>query len=283
MKIAKGLKGCGEMRIRFLGTAAAEGWPAVFCQCENCRRARATGGKNVRTRASAMINDDLKVDLPPDTYYHVIKYGLELAKVEHLLVTHTHQDHFYFEELAMRRKPFAEILDAGVLNVYGNGEVYNRVRGLDEVAEGSLLKAKVVEPFRWFNAGKYEVMPLLADHSSTERCLIYVISDRRNTILYGHDSGWFPSTTWDRLGELELDLVIADCTNGALSAMRYHMGIDGVLNMKEEMKNRGIAGNETMFVATHFSHNGGLLHEELEERLNPNGVSVAYDGLVIEL
>ena len=29
------------MKVRFLGTAAAEGWPAVFCNCENCKKAAA--------------------------------------------------------------------------------------------------------------------------------------------------------------------------------------------------------------------------------------------------
>ena len=38
------------MKIRFLGTAAAEGWPAVFCACESCKRAERLGGKDIRTR-----------------------------------------------------------------------------------------------------------------------------------------------------------------------------------------------------------------------------------------
>ena len=33
------------MKIHYLGTAAAEGWPALFCDCENCRRARIEKGK----------------------------------------------------------------------------------------------------------------------------------------------------------------------------------------------------------------------------------------------
>ena len=28
------------MKITFYGTAAGEGWPGVFCQCELCREAR---------------------------------------------------------------------------------------------------------------------------------------------------------------------------------------------------------------------------------------------------
>ena len=36
------------MEIQYLGTAAAEGLPALFCDCETCRKARNIGGKEVR-------------------------------------------------------------------------------------------------------------------------------------------------------------------------------------------------------------------------------------------
>ena len=34
------------MRLFFLGTAAAEGFPGIFCKCERCREARKLGGRN---------------------------------------------------------------------------------------------------------------------------------------------------------------------------------------------------------------------------------------------
>ncbi len=47
------------MKIKYLGTAAAEGIPAIFCECKICKKARELGGKNIRTRSQALINDDL--------------------------------------------------------------------------------------------------------------------------------------------------------------------------------------------------------------------------------
>ena len=87
------------MRIQILGTAAAEGWPAIFCACETCRRARAVGGKNLRTRASIQIDDHYKIDFPPDTFCHVLRYGLDLSQLRCLFVTHSHYDHFASSEL----------------------------------------------------------------------------------------------------------------------------------------------------------------------------------------
>lgn len=38
------------MKIQYLGTAASEGWPALFCSCEACEKARKLGGRNILKR-----------------------------------------------------------------------------------------------------------------------------------------------------------------------------------------------------------------------------------------
>ena len=90
------------MEFTYLGTAAAEGWPAVFCRCKYCLEAQRLGGKNIRTRSQAIINDDLLIDLPPDTYLHKLAHNLDLTRVKYLLLTHCHMDHFYPQELTVR-------------------------------------------------------------------------------------------------------------------------------------------------------------------------------------
>ena len=52
------------MKIKFLGTAAAEAYPAMFCDCENCKKAESLGGKNIRTRSQALIENDMLIDFP---------------------------------------------------------------------------------------------------------------------------------------------------------------------------------------------------------------------------
>ena len=43
------------MKVQYLGTAAAERIPGMFCNCEVCRRALALGGKNIMTQAQVLI------------------------------------------------------------------------------------------------------------------------------------------------------------------------------------------------------------------------------------
>ena len=43
------------MKLKYLGTAAAEAIPAIFCSCATCIQARATGGKDVNYEESHRI------------------------------------------------------------------------------------------------------------------------------------------------------------------------------------------------------------------------------------
>lgn len=60
------------MKIQYLGTAAAEGIPAIFCECDTCKKARSLGGRNIRTRSQAIIDENVLIDFPADTYMHFL-------------------------------------------------------------------------------------------------------------------------------------------------------------------------------------------------------------------
>ena len=111
------------MKFKYLGTAAAEGFPAVFCNCEYCNAARRKGGKNIRTRSQAVIDDDLLIDFPSDTYAHALYNGLNLGKIKHLLVTHSHMDHFVPQEFELRGICFAHDMPEKEITVYCNDTV----------------------------------------------------------------------------------------------------------------------------------------------------------------
>ncbi|MBC7330306.1 MBL fold metallo-hydrolase [bacterium] len=271
------------MRITFLGTAAAEGWPAVFCECSACQRARERGGRNIRTRTSALINDELLIDFPPDTFSHALNNGLFLSKVKYLLITHSHQDHFYPEDLAMRKPPFAHLESEKMLRIFANETVVERIKRYRLEGKETMIETKILHPFDEVEIEGYRVKALRADHQLGEECLIYLIKSEGKTILWGTDSGFFPEDTWDALLSERLGVAILDTTSGPHSTPSYHMGIPEVVKTKERMLKEGIADDKTIFISTHFSHNGGLLHEELERTLEPFGIMPAYDGFQIEI
>lgn len=272
------------MRIRFLGTAAAEGWPAVFCNCESCRRAKAAGGKNIRTRCSIQIEEIYKVDLPPDTYLHLLRDDIDLLSIEHLLITHAHQDHIYAKELNMRAYPFAAGSPPKTLHVYGNslvGEILRR-----DVPDLSKCRVEfhIVRAFQRFKAGELSVLPLPANHDrGNQDSFIYAIEGMGKTILVSFDTAQYLEEVWEGMIGLEFDLLIMDCTYGPQPSRGGHMGIEDILDIKRKMERIGMLKKGARVIATHFSHNGGLLHDELEERFGPHGIEVAYDGMEVEI
>src|SRR5262249_28510046 len=70
-----------QTSITFLGTAAANAFPEAFCSCRNCTQARSAGGKSLRKRSAALINDDLLIDLGPDIMSASQIHGRSLQQV----------------------------------------------------------------------------------------------------------------------------------------------------------------------------------------------------------
>ncbi len=271
------------MRITFLGTAAAEGWPALFCECRACQRAREKGGKNIRSRSSALINNDLLIDFPPDTYMHTISNGIFLSRIKYLLITHSHQDHFYLEDLALRAPPFAHIEGKKILRIFGNQSVVGRIKNHRLEGDKTMIECRVLRSFEEVKIEEYRVLALRADHQEGEECLIYLVNNKGKTLLWGTDTGFFPEDAWAALKKRKVDIAVLDTTSGPHSTPGYHMGIPEIIKVREKMIKEGVADGKTLFIATHFSHNGGLLHEELEEVLQPYGIIPAYDGFQINI
>lgn len=276
------------MRIRYLGTAAAEGWPALFCRCEACRKAASLGGKNIRTRAQAVIDDRILMDLGPDTYLHMLHQGLDLSAIHTLLVTHAHQDHWYPLELLLRGEPYAHEAPETTLTAYGCAEVkalfdwaaaQNDSPNFDRtVAFG---EAREFETFSVEDG--YRVTPLLARHNPKEKCLLYLIEKDGKTIFYGNDSGLYPEETWEYLKGKSIDLVSFDCTNVLHPDGSYHMGIPAAMEARERLLRQGSCHADSLYVLTHFSHNGKLMHEEIKEIADREGFLTAWDGFYADI
>ena len=147
------------MKITFLGTAAAEGMPALFCNCEYCKEARKRGGKNIRTRSQSLINDDLLIDFTADSYMHSIKHNIDLSKIDTLLVTHSHSDHFY-------PKGFESLKHSGKkINLVANENVKSILDKTVPKYELSLNRFIIAEDYTPIKLGRYTVTSLPAYHA----------------------------------------------------------------------------------------------------------------------
>lgn len=267
------------MYITYQGTAAAEGVPAIFCECEHCRYARAAGGKEIRMRSGALIDGVLKIDFGPDAYAQSLRFGQSYVSVNHILITHSHGDHFAPHDLACIRPPYSHRKEP--LTVYGDARVGEKLQPF--LKEGELEFVQV-KPFETYQIGGYDVTPLQAVHAigSGEEPLFYMIERDGRRLLYAHDTDLFTEEDMAFLKGRRMDLISMDCTNGVLD-MKYigHMGINKNIALREKLLANGTADGTTTFVANHFSHNGLVMHQEMEKRL-PDFV-VSYDGMTLRV
>lgn len=279
------------MKFQFLGTAAAEGIPGMFCNCPTCKRTREAGGKNYRSRAQAIVNDDLLLDFGPDTYTHMCRFGLDLSRVRFLLITHAHDDHLTPSELRYRENGFAYLYgdkanddsDYEKLHIYLS-ELSNSFLPPD-VKNSAPLDIHTIKPFEPFTIGKYTVTALKAHHAPGYGALFYLISDGEKTILYAHDTGFFPEETMNYLkkNRPQPDFVSLDCTGILGSCGPHHMNLADATEMKQRLLDIGCAKDSTIWYVNHFSHNGNCTHDELVPLAEKHGFSVSYDGLALEI
>jgi phosphoribosyl 1,2-cyclic phosphate phosphodiesterase len=269
--------------LRILGTAAAEGWPGNFCACEPCRRAWARGGRNLRRRAAYQLDKNIRIDFGPDSFAQMLEFGLSGADLEHLLITHSHQDHWYPQDLLFRRPGFCKVREGTQLRVYGNERVLDIAQSLPRIDECHLSFQRLRSFESVTLGGGVEVTPIPADHAAEEEAFNFLLRTPDGTVLQANDTGWYAPEVWDFLGEQQLDVVLMDCTAGAVDCRSGHLGLEAVIEARQHLEKLGALAPSARFYATHFSHNGGLLHEELEARFQGTGIEVAYDGLTVSL
>lgn len=277
------------MKIKYFGTAAYEGIPSLFCQCETCKRALRLGGKNFRTRAQALINGEILMDFNPDTVAHYQTYRFDWTKIKYCLITHSHSDHFYPSDLVMFADPsFTHAVSP--IAFYAGKSAYDQMNEIFSEKQSDRSRATVTEVKAGdlTAMGANKVLTLPADHSAADSSVIYAIEDGAGKrLLYAHDTGVFSENTIAEMKRLgRFSIVSLDCT-GAFAPTGWehgHMSLRTNALMKERLIEENLADASTKFIVTHFSHNGlhGHDHEELCAEAAKYGFIVGYDGMEIE-
>lgn len=273
------------MKIKYLGTAAAEGIPALFCECEICKRAKITKGKNVRSRSQVLVNDNLLIDYPPDSFYHFVNNDIDLSKINNLIISHAHEDHFYPLDFEYFFEGFSVPKKCLPFTVYGSTDLKPYLDSYVNSPRNQGLKYMPIEPYKTYTVGKYMVTPLEASHG-TEHPYVYIVSDGEKEFFYCHDSGLLKDEVFDYLNSSKhhFDLVSIDCTVGdAEMPWNNHMNLEMNKKTIDRLKQVGVVDENTKVVVSHFSHNGGhVLYEDMVQVAATYGFDVSYDGMEIE-
>ena len=276
------------MVIKYLGTAAAEGVPAVFCHCDVCNYSRQMRGRNIRTRSQVIIDNMLLIDFGPDTYWHSLQHGINLADIHHCLISHPHADHLYPDDLKDRRRSRANLKPGTPpLSIYGSRSVLKALQPYsgDTVTKDASVVFHELFPYKKSNVAGYFVTPLPAVHG-TEMPFVYIIEHDNVRYLYGHDSDILRAETLDYIkqNQIRFDCISLDCTEG-IKHIDYegHMNLERFLVMCEKLTNISAIDQMTVKIASHFSHNGLVSYDDILRHVEDQNITIAYDGMEVRI
>lgn len=275
------------LRIQFLGTSAARPIPRWGCTCPQCAAAIADPRAR-RTRSAILVNDTLLVDPGPDVYAQLRTLPYEqLARIDHILITHPHADHFLgLDDLAALRR----ISELPVLPIYAHADGWERI----QTGFYYLIAAEVSQydrrPFarRDFVLGRplelpdgLAITPLDTHHTQAFTTAGLLIERQGRRVFYAPD---FFSLSEEQVAGA--DLLILDG-----SFLKREQMNQAYRPLLEEGQGRHMpvldairwaqATGARQVLFTHIGHLG-LAPDPLRELLPP-GYDVACDGLIVAL
>ena len=254
------------MRVTFLGTGTSVGVPVITCGCDVCT---SDDPRNDRLRAGLLLEWDdeegpvhVLVDTTTDLRQQALRVGL--PRVDAVLYTHHHADHV----LGLDELRIFNFVHRMPIPLYGRQETLEAITrtfayAFDKKARGvpRLELHPAEEPFDFRGV---RVVPLAVDHGR-----MTISAYRVGDFAYITDCSGIPAAAAAALDGVEV-LVIDALRRQPHPA---HFTLDEALAQIDRI------GPEVAYL-THLSHE--FDHRALEAEL-PDGVRVAYDGLVLDV
>jgi Metal-dependent hydrolases of the beta-lactamase superfamily I len=253
------------LTIRFLGTGTSQGIPVIACDCEVCS---SSDPRDKRLRSSVLLqlaDKNIIIDTGPDFRYQMLREHID--HLDAILFTHSHKDHIagLDDVRAFNRQ------QGGAIDIYGTREVHEALKrefyyafaakkypGVPQLE----LHEITLSPFSLF--GK-KIIPIEVMHY-----MMPVLGFRLGDFTYITDAKTVSDSQVRKIIGTKILVVNALQRDPHIS----HFTLDEAIAFAQR-----VGAAQTYF--THISHRLGL-HEEVDREL-PKGISLAYDGLVLDM
>lgn len=256
-----------DMRLTFLGTGSSQGVPVVACGCDTCRSA---DPRDARLRTSALVEVGdvrLVIDVGPDFRQQMLR--AQVRSLDGILLTHEHRDHIAgLDDVRafnwVQRRPVdvwalprtAEAVRRDFSYAFAPAGI--KYPGAPEV------QLHEVPDYAPFDVAGVAVQPLRVMHGTMP-----IMGFRIGALAYITDISHIHPSEIERLRGI--DVLV-------LSAVRLvphpaHLSLQQAIDLFAQIAPR----------RGYITHIGHQLPPHAEvQRLLPNGVYLAYDGLYVD-
>lgn len=254
------------MRLTFLGTGTSTGVPVVGCSCPVCT---SSDERNRRLRQSALIEMDggqrILIDTTPDLRQQLLRHPVEW--IDFILFTHAHADHMMgLDDIRpynfFHRRPVTAFASGWTAS--GIRRAFSYIWEASQEGGGKpQLDLRVVDgPFEYSGV---EVTPIPVRHGTWT-----IFGYRIGALAYITDTNGIPDDSLELLSGVEV-LALDGLRPGPPHPT--HFTIEEAVEAAKR-----IGARQTWLM--HLSHD--VDHEAVQRDL-PDGVDLAWDGLVIEV
>jgi phosphoribosyl 1,2-cyclic phosphate phosphodiesterase len=254
------------MRVTFLGTGTSTGVPVVGCRCRVCT---SSDEHDKRLRQSVLLETRGKyalIDTTPDLRLQLLRNPI--PRLDFILMTHSHSDHMMgLDDIRPFNFRQREPLDAYMnpMTAKAMRRAFSYIWDTSTQIGGGKPQLELHEVEEPFTHDGIEIIPLPVAHGDWT-----ILGFRIGAFAYITDTNGIPPESLELLRGVEILAL-----DGLRPAPRHptHFTIDEALEYAAR-----IGARETWLI--HLAHE--VLHAEVEATL-PEGVRLAYDGLVLEI
>ena len=248
------------MKLHFLGTGAADFLPSLA----DVDRFRLN--PDIRRSTVTLVDEEVLLDCGPHLLDELQIHQVDKSKIQHILLSHKHSDHFNPENI---RALAAEV---GELHLW-----YNEISSMDEIPNVILHPMEVGKAY---TVGQMEVTALDANH--IRGAVHYSIVTGGKKLFYGCDGAWLLHDTYYYMKDQRYDAMIMDATVGDYDGdfrMGEHNSIPMIRMMHRSFETWNLTKPETKMILSHLARTLHVSHADTCRRVEKDGYLVAFDGM----